>query len=136
MEKIVIKNFINGDWQEEKNAKTVPLYNPSTGEVIGEVPMSGKETCEKAIASAAEAYKTWRLVPLGKRMGYIYKIRELMERDKEKIAQGIALDQAKQIAEAKTSMVPLFAAGLFYFVFNALVAFVMERIEKKMSYYR
>jgi len=101
MDKIVIRNFINGDWQEEKNGKTVPLYNPSTGEVISEVPMSGKETCEKAIASAAEAYKTWRLVPLGKRMSYIYKIRELMERDKEKIAQGIALDQAKQIAEAR-----------------------------------
>ncbi len=101
MEKILIKNFINGEFQEFKQGKTVPLYNPSTGEVIGEVPMSGKEECEEAIATASAAYKTWRLVPLGKRIAYVYTIRELMIRDKEKIAHAIALDQAKQIAEAR-----------------------------------
>ena len=43
---------------------------------------------------------------------------------------------AKQIAAAKTTIMPLFVAGVFYFIFNAIVAFVMERIEKKLSYYR
>ena len=43
---------------------------------------------------------------------------------------------AKQIAAAKSTIMPLFVAGVFYFVFNAVVAFVMERIEKKLSYYR
>ena len=71
MSQIAIRNFINGQWQEETGCKTVPLYNPSTGEEIGFVPMSGKDTCEAAIATAAEAYKTWRLVPIAKRMVYI-----------------------------------------------------------------
>ena len=43
---------------------------------------------------------------------------------------------AKQIAAASTSMVPLIGAGVFYYVFNLLVAMLMERIEKKLSYYR
>lgn len=43
---------------------------------------------------------------------------------------------AKQIAAAKTSILPLFVAGLFYYVFNFLVAFIMEAIEKKLEYYR
>ena len=43
---------------------------------------------------------------------------------------------AKQIAAAKTTIMPLFVAGVFYFIFNAVVAFAMERIEKKLSYYR
>ena len=43
---------------------------------------------------------------------------------------------AKQIAAAKTTIVPLFVAGAFYFVFNAIVAHVMERVEKTLSYYR
>ena len=43
---------------------------------------------------------------------------------------------AKQIAAAKTNIMPLFVAGVFYFIFNAVVAFVMETIEKKLSYYR
>ena len=98
---IQIRNFINGQWQEETGGKTVPLYNPSTGETIGSVPISNMETCEAAIATAAEAYKTWRLVPIAKRMTYIHKIRECMIRDLEKLAQGIALDQAKHISEAR-----------------------------------
>ena len=43
---------------------------------------------------------------------------------------------AKQVAAAKTTIVPLFVAGLFYYIFNYLVAFIMERIEKTFSYYR
>ncbi|MBQ3031114.1 MAG: amino acid ABC transporter permease [Anaerotignum sp.] len=43
---------------------------------------------------------------------------------------------AKQIAAAQTTIMPLFVAGVFYFIFNAVVAFVMECIEKKLSYYR
>jgi len=43
---------------------------------------------------------------------------------------------AKQIASSISNVMPLFVAGVFYFVFNAVVAFVMERIEKKLSYYR
>ncbi len=43
---------------------------------------------------------------------------------------------AKQIAAAETSIVPLFIAGVFYYVFNFVVAFVMERIEKKLDYYK
>lgn len=43
---------------------------------------------------------------------------------------------AKQIAAAETSIIPLFIAGVFYYVFNFVVAFVMERIEKKLDYYK
>lgn len=43
---------------------------------------------------------------------------------------------AKQIAAAQTSIMPLFIAGVFYYVFNFVVAFAMERIEKKMDYYK
>lgn len=43
---------------------------------------------------------------------------------------------AKQISASQTSIMPLFLAGVFYFVFNAFVAYIMERAEKAMSYYR
>ena len=43
---------------------------------------------------------------------------------------------AKQIAAAQTSMVPFVAAGIFYYVFNLIVAVVMEALEKKLNYYR
>ncbi|MCD8357191.1 MAG: amino acid ABC transporter permease [Clostridia bacterium] len=43
---------------------------------------------------------------------------------------------AKQVAAADASMAPLFVAGLFYYVFNYVVAFVMDRVERKLAYYR
>lgn len=43
---------------------------------------------------------------------------------------------AKALASSQTSMVPYVAAGIFYYVFNFLVAWIMEKIEKHLSYYR
>ena len=43
---------------------------------------------------------------------------------------------AKQISAKEASIMPLMVAGVFYFIFNYAVAFIMERIEKKLSYYR
>lgn len=41
----------------------------------------------------------------------------------------------KQIANSQTSFMPFVVAGVFYYVFNAVVAFVMGKVEKKMNYY-
>ena len=43
---------------------------------------------------------------------------------------------AKQIAAAETTMMPFVIAGIFYYIFNLLVATIMEWLEKKLSYYR
>ncbi len=43
---------------------------------------------------------------------------------------------AKQVAAAQTTIIPLFVAGVFYYVFNLLVAGVMGFIEKKLNYYQ
>ena len=43
---------------------------------------------------------------------------------------------AKQVAAAETTIIPLFIAGAFYYIFNLLVAIVMGRAEKKLNYYQ
>ena len=43
---------------------------------------------------------------------------------------------AKQIGAAQTSVMPLLAAGIFYYIFNLIVATGMEYLEKRFSYYR
>ena len=43
---------------------------------------------------------------------------------------------AKALASSSTSMMPYVAAGIFYYVFNFLVAWAMEKIEHKLNYYR
>ena len=51
------------------------------------------------------------------------------------LAQAEMFTIAKQIAAKEASIHPLMVAGMFYFVFNFVVAFVMDRIEKKLDYY-
>lgn len=43
---------------------------------------------------------------------------------------------AKQISAKETTIMPLMVAGIFYFIFNYLVAFVMEYVEKRFKYFR
>jgi malonate-semialdehyde dehydrogenase (acetylating)/methylmalonate-semialdehyde dehydrogenase len=96
-----IQNLIDGEWIEEKGVEYVPLYNPSTGEAIGEVPRSSKETTLAAVESSYRAYDEWRNLPLSKRVGYLFEIRKAMETHEEELSVAIALDQAKHISEAR-----------------------------------
>lgn len=43
---------------------------------------------------------------------------------------------AKALASSQTSLIPFVAAGLFYYIFNLLVAVIMEYIEKRLNYYQ
>ena len=42
---------------------------------------------------------------------------------------------AKQVSASMASVMPLFVAGVYYYVFNAIVAFVMSKIEKSVNKY-
>lgn len=44
--------------------------------------------------------------------------------------------QAKALSSSQSSMFPLIMAGVLYYIFNFVVAFIMEQMEKKMSYYQ
>ena len=51
------------------------------------------------------------------------------------IAYAEMFTMAKQVAAAQSSIMPLFVAGLFYYVFNIIVAWAMGRVEKSLSYF-
>ena len=42
----------------------------------------------------------------------------------------------QQLSAAQKSLLPLFVAGAFYYVFNFVIAFIMEKVEKKFNYYQ
>jgi malonate-semialdehyde dehydrogenase (acetylating)/methylmalonate-semialdehyde dehydrogenase len=98
---IRVKNFIDGQWVEDRGADYVPLYNPSTGAVIGEVPLSTPETSAAVVESAHAAYEDWRRESIGKRVGYLFDMRQAMLDKQEELAVAIAEDQAKHISEAR-----------------------------------
>jgi len=96
-----IKNYINGEWVEESGVDYVPLYNPSTGQEIGEVPLSSDKTSLAAVDTCHAAYEGWRKLSLSKRMGFLFDMRQAMIDHEEELAVSIAIDQAKHISEAR-----------------------------------
>lgn len=101
MEFTRVKNFIHGEWIEESGVEYVPLYNPSTGESIGEVPLSSEQTSLDAVESAYTAYTSWRKTSVSKRMRFLFDMRQAMVDNEEELAFSIAIDQAKHISEAR-----------------------------------
>ncbi len=101
MEYARIRNFINNQWVEESGVDCAPLFNPSTGEQIGEVPLSRPETSKAAVDAAHAAYPAWSSLSVGKRVAYLFAIRQAMADRREELAQAIAIDQAKHISEAR-----------------------------------
>ena len=98
---IRVKNLIDGEWTVDDNEPTVPLINPSTGYQIGEVPMSLPSTVEAAVKSSHAAFLTWRKTPIAKRVSILFAIHAAMQKNLEKLAESIAVDQAKHISEAR-----------------------------------
>lgn len=98
---IKIRNLIDGEWISPDHCESAPLFNPSTGEQIGLVPLSTPEMSNQAVAAAASAYPAWRATPLPKRMEIIFGIYNAMHDNLEELAEAIALDQAKHISEAR-----------------------------------
>lgn len=96
-----IRNYIAGEWVDDASEPRVPLYNPSTGAVIGTVPMSSPETSRRAVAAAAQAYPAWSATSLPRRMGFIHDLHHELKANLEELATAIALDQGKHISEAR-----------------------------------
>jgi malonate-semialdehyde dehydrogenase (acetylating)/methylmalonate-semialdehyde dehydrogenase len=101
MEFVRLRNYIDGEWVEDTGADYLSLYNPSTGEIIGEVPLSSEGTSRAAVNSASRAYESWWRMPIARRVSYLFNLRRVMEEKLEELAFAIAIDQAKHISEAR-----------------------------------
>ena len=96
-----LKYFIDGEWVESKTEKYMPVYNPSTGEVIAETPCCTSEEVEAAIASAKAAFPAWSNTPVMKRVQVVFKFRELLEEHMDELTEICAREHGKVWSEAK-----------------------------------
>ncbi|TWC34162.1 malonate-semialdehyde dehydrogenase (acetylating)/methylmalonate-semialdehyde dehydrogenase [Pseudomonas sp. SJZ079] len=71
------------------------VYNPSTGEVSKRVALASKATVEQAIAAAEAAFPAWRNTPPIKRARVMFRFKELLEQNAERIAQMIGEEHGK-----------------------------------------
>lgn len=94
-------NYINGAIVKSKSSATAPVYMPSTGEQTGVLYQSGKTEVDDAVAVAKKAFETWGSLASTKRVAVMYKFRELLIANTDKIAESIAKQHGKVFDDAK-----------------------------------
>lgn len=109
--------FINGTWMESTEGKTFDVKNPANGEYLATVNEAGKQDVDAAVQAAREAFDNgpWSKMSAAERSRLIYKLADLMEENKEELAQIDTLDNGKPIAETTTADVPLAIEHFRYF---------------------
>ncbi|MFC6601779.1 CoA-acylating methylmalonate-semialdehyde dehydrogenase [Ectobacillus funiculus] len=91
---------MGGEWVEASTTATEPVYNPATGEVIAEVPLSTKEDVDKAVQAANEAFKTWSKVAVPRRARILFKYQQLLVENWEELAKLVTIENGKSYKEA------------------------------------
>jgi malonate-semialdehyde dehydrogenase (acetylating)/methylmalonate-semialdehyde dehydrogenase len=99
-----LMNFVNGVWVPVAAAEVWDVVNPATQEVLARVPLSGAVEVGTAVQQAAAAFQTWRRVPVGDRIQYLFKLKELLESHFEEIARIITLECGKTLGESRGEM--------------------------------
>ncbi|GAA5525967.1 putative 3-oxopropanoate dehydrogenase [Microbulbifer aestuariivivens] len=94
-----IGHLINGERVAE-DTRTQEVINPSTNQLEARVCLASKATVETAIAAAEAAYPAWRAVPPIKRARIMFRLKDLLEQNANKICHLLTCEHGKVLNDA------------------------------------
>src|SRR6267378_2744301 len=98
----MIPNLIGSEWRMPSNgAASLPVYNPATGQVIEQVPMSGTHEVDAAVQAALKAYPAWSRTALMERVRLMFRYKALLEDHFEDLAAIITRHHGKTLDESR-----------------------------------
>ncbi|MGD9501940.1 MAG: CoA-acylating methylmalonate-semialdehyde dehydrogenase [Methyloceanibacter sp.] len=95
-----IQNAIGGRRLTSASRRVAPVFNPATGEQVATLPLSTAEEVNAAVAAAKEAAPAWGATPPLKRMKFMFKFKELLDRHADEIARLISREHGKTHEDA------------------------------------
>jgi acyl-CoA reductase-like NAD-dependent aldehyde dehydrogenase len=97
---IQVRNYIGGEWVASKG-EPIQRENPAnTNEIVAVVTNATKEDTIRAIESAHKAFQTWSKLPAVKRIDYLFKFIEILEKRRQEVAELLTREMGKPINEA------------------------------------
>jgi len=114
------KNFVGGEWVDSSGGETMEVLNPSTGEVIAEVPRSTAEDAGRAVEAAKNALPEWLDSTPGERAELLFKLADLIEENAEELAAIESRNVGKPLSYARDEM-PVSADNIRFFAGAARV---------------
>ena len=95
-----VEHIIGSEKTSGSSSVTTPIFNPATGEQTGELVAGGINEINAAVAVAKEAFKTWSVTPPAKRARVMFKLREILERRADDVANVISAEHGKTHEDA------------------------------------
>ena len=90
-----VKMLLDGKFIESRSSEWHNVVNPATQQVLAQVPFATDAEINAAIASAKEAYKTWKNTPIAARARIMLKLQALVREHMPKIAVTLSADEKK-----------------------------------------
>src|SRR5712691_270441 len=97
----LIRNLIGSEWRLPDDSSSLPIYNPATGEVIEQVPLSGARDVDGAVRAASDAFRTWSRTAVMDRVRLMFRFKALLEDDVEDLAAIVTRHHGKTLDEAR-----------------------------------
>jgi malonate-semialdehyde dehydrogenase (acetylating)/methylmalonate-semialdehyde dehydrogenase len=98
----LIPNLVGSLWRLPiDGAASLPIYNPATGEVIDQVPLSGGREVDAAVQAALGAYQSWSHTPVMERVRLMFRFKALLEEHFEDLAAIITRHHGKTLEESR-----------------------------------
>ncbi len=96
-----VKMLLDGKLIDSHTSEWRDVVNPATQEVLAQVPFATDEEINAAVASAKQAYKTWKNTPLAARARIMLKLQALVREHMSRIAHTLSAEQGKTLADAE-----------------------------------
>ena len=96
-----ISHWVNGSVMADKPDRTGEIFNPATGQVSANVAFADTATVDKIVNISEKAFEQWRHASLTKRTQILFSFRELVNKNKEKIAELITAEHGKVLSDAQ-----------------------------------
>jgi len=96
-----LRNYIGGKWVEVGSGESREIRNPATDEPLARVPLSGPAEVDAAVQAALAAYPAWRATPPQERARPFFKLRQLLDDEREELARMIVREMGKTLDDAR-----------------------------------
>ncbi len=91
----VIDNLVGGKKQRSASKRNAPIFNPATGEQTAELPLSTAAELDAAVAIAKAAQVAWGDTPPLKRARVMFRFKDLLEQNADRVARAISAEHGK-----------------------------------------
>ena len=114
------QNLIGGKWVDAAGGETMEVVNPSTGDVIAEVPNASAEDVDSAVQAAKQALPEWLETTPGERGEMLLKLADAIDEHTDELAELESRNVGKPLSYAKDEL-PVCADNLRFFAGAARV---------------